>query len=551
MYTVRGFQSSSQPIIHFGYGDVQKIDSLKIVWPDKTYQILRNLNVNQTLVIEPLNNKLYSYKKEQNTQQLLFEKTTNNLGINYVHVEDNYSDYLRQKLIPYQISDRGPAVSVGDLNGDGTDDIFFGGSKFIASKIYVQNDTIFRLKKYIEIQKDSVKEDIASVIADFNDDGNNDLIIGTGGADFFNQMKPLTNTYYVAKDSSFVEQPFPQLFENTSILLSFDYDHDNDLDIFVGNQSITADYGNKPNGYLLQNENGEFKIANNMPFEDLGMITDALITDFNQDGWEDLLVVGEWMSPRFFENNKGTFKEMFPLKDANLNGLWQAVISFDIDSDGDLDYLLGNWGTNTKFKASVDHPMRMYYGDLDKNGATETVLSIFKDDADYPVDGLIELSSQLVSLRKKFSTYKSFAGKPIDEVLGPEMISNARIEEVHTLQSGYLKNDMGTFSFIPFNFELQVSPIMSFLEFDFDNNDKTEVLAAGNYFGVKPYHGRFDSFPGAMISSPDDMQLTNALGLDLTGKSIRHVNIINLKDKAYLLLTFNNDKAQVYTILKQ
>ncbi|MGB3145762.1 MAG: VCBS repeat-containing protein [Maribacter sp.] len=551
MYTVRGFQSSSEPIIHFGYGEVEKIDSLKIVWPDKTYQILKNLNVNQTVIIEPVNNKPYFYKKAYTTNQLLFAKTTNNLGIDYIHVEDNYSDYLRQKLIPYQISDRGPAVSTGDLDGNGTDDIFFGGSKFMASKVYVQKDTIFQLKDYTEIKKDSVKEDIVSIIADFNKDGKNDLIVGTGGADFFNQMKPLTNTYYVAKDSAFMEQSLPQLYENAAVLLTFDYDHDNDLDVFIGNQSISADYGNKPSGYILQNENGTFKIANGMPFETLGMVTDALLTDFNQDGWQDLLIIGEWMSPRFFENTKGTFKEIFPLKDSNLNGLWQTAISYDIDSDGDLDYLLGNWGTNTKFRASKDHPMRMYYGDLDKNGATETVVTIFKDRANYPIDGLPELSSQLVSLRKTFSTYKSFAGKPIEEVLSPELLSNAKIEEVHTLQSGYLNNENGTFSFIPFNFELQVSPIMDFLEFDFDNNGKAEILAAGNYFGVKPYHGRFDSFPGALINSPNDITLGNTIGLDLMDKSIRHMNIIHMNNKAYLLLTFNNEKAQVYTILKQ
>lgn len=550
MYTVRGFQASSEPIIHFGYNAVDKVDSLKIVWPNKQLQIIKNISTNQTITIHPEHTKPFNYKTLQISQKPLFKKIDDNLGIDFVHKEDAYSDYLRQKLIPYQISDRGPAVSVGDLNKDGKDDIFFGGSKYHPSHIYLQQDSTYQLETFSEIKSDSIKEDIASLIGDFNGDGNNDLIVGTGGADFYNQMKPLTNSYYSANEQSFSKKEFPQLFENNSVLLQLDFDHDNDLDVWIGNQSISADYGNKPNSYLLENSNGNFTISKQTIFENLGLITDAIITDFNNDGWEDVMVVGEWMSPRFFQNNQGKFKEVDLLENENINGLWQAVTSFDIDTDGDLDYLLGNWGTNSKFKASEEHPMQMYYGDLDKNGATETVLSIYKNGKNYPIEGLKELSTQLVSLRKKFTSYNSFAGKPIEDVLGKELIANAKIEEVHTLSSGYLRNDNGKFSFIPFNFELQTAPIMDFLEYDFNGDSKTEVLAGGNYLGVKPYHGRFDSFPGALITNENSITLANSIGLDLLGKSIRSIDTIKLNNENYLLLTFNNEAAQVYQILK-
>ena len=549
MYTVRGFQASSEPIIHFGYADLKKVDSLKIIWPDKSFQVLKNITVNQTLYISPNQNQAFDYNSLKKKQKILFKKTSNNLGIDYTHIEDAYSDYLRQKLIPYQMSDRGPAVSVGDLNADGKEDVFFGGSKYIPSHIYVQGDSLFQLQVYPEIQKDSIKEDISSLIADFNGDGKNDLIIGTGGADFFNQMKPLTDSFYVASDSTFNKSAFPEMFENASILLKLDYDHDNDLDVLICNQSISADYGKKPNSYILNNDNGNFSVANN-PFKNLGMVTDAVVTDFNNDGWEDLLFVGEWMSPRFFQNNEGVFEETYPLENKNINGLWQAVTSYDIDGDGDQDYLLGNWGLNTKFTASEKYPMKMFYGDLDKNGDTETIVSTYKDGKDYPIDGLKELSSQLVSLRKKFTNYSSFAGKSMEEILGKEMLPNAEVLETHTLSSGYLQNDNGQFIFVPFNYELQLAPIMSFLEFDFNGDNKTEVLAAGNYFGVKPYHGRFDSFPGALINNANNVTLANEIGLDLTGKSIRSMNIINLNNNKYILLTFNNEAAEVYQILK-
>ncbi|MDO1512470.1 VCBS repeat-containing protein [Maribacter confluentis] len=550
LYTVRGFQASSEPVIHFGFNTVEKIDSIKIVWPNKKYQTLKNIPVNQTLYIQPENTKTVPVKAK-NGASLLFKKSANNLGIDYVHIEDSYSDYLRQKLIPYQISDRGPAVSIGDLNGDGTDDIFFGGAKYVASQIYIQGDTLFQQKQFPKVKNDSIKEDISSLIADFNADGNNDLMIGTGGADFFGQMKPLTNSYYTNNGQTMVEAELPQLYENTAVLLKLDFDHDNDIDVWVGNQSITADYGNKPNSYLLENTNGSFSISNQNVFKNLGLVTDALIADFNNDGWEDIIVIGEWMSPKFFQNNNGIFTEVNVLHNDKINGLWQAITSFDIDADGDLDFLLGNWGTNTKFSATQEHPMRMYYGDLDLNGSTETVISTYKSGKNYPIDGLKELSSQLVFLRKKFTDYSSFAGKSIEEVLGKEAIKNTEILEVHTLNSGFLRNDNGKFSFIPFNFELQTAPIMDFLEYDFDGDTKTEVLAAGNYFGVKPYHGRFDSFPGAMIAQGPAVSLTGDLGLDLKGKSIRNMQTITFKGHTYLLLTFNNEAAQVYQILKQ
>jgi hypothetical protein len=550
MYTVRGFQSSSEPLIHFGYGQLEKVDSIRIIWPNKTSETLKDITTNKTLYLSPSENKNFDYAKLHTKPTLIFKKITDHLGITYNHVEDNYSDYLRQKLIPYQVSDRGPAVSTGDLNGDGKEDIFFGGSKLIPSQIFLQGDSTYYKKDYPEIKNDSVKEDIVSIIKDFNGDGKNDIIIGTGGADFFNQMKPLTNSYYVATDSTFNPYSFPESFENTSVLLSIDYDHDNDLDLIIGNQSISADFGNEPNSYLLQNDKGNFTTVINTPFKNLGMVTDAVVTDFNNDGWEDLLFVGEWMAPRFFLNQEGVFKEIFSLVDDNLNGLWQSVIPYDIDHDGDLDYLLGNWGTNTKFSASKEHPMKMYYGDIDANGATETIVTTHKEGNDYPLDGLKELSSQLVLLRKKYTSYKSFAGQPIDQILDKETLSKTTLKSVHVLESGYLKNENGKFSFIPFNFALQTAPIMAFLEYDFNSDGKSEVLVAGNYFGVKPYHGRFDSFPGAFIRSEKDIELATVLGLNLMGKSIRDLHVINLNNTPYLLTTFNNEAVEVYKIGK-
>lgn len=547
LYTVRGFQASSEPIIHFGYGKAEKVDSIKIVWPNRTYQVLKNVAVNQTLIISPENTKPFDYKSLQPKRKILFKKVKNNLGIDFKHVEDSYIDFNRQKLIPYQVSDRGPATAIGDIDNDGKKDIFFGGSKFKTSKIYLQKDSIYMERKIAVIANDSIKEDVSATIADLNGDGKNDLFLGSGGADFYNKMKPLLDSYYIQTDSTFVAAKLPDYFENASVIKANDFDNDGDLDLFVASNAVSNDFGKIPNSYMLINNKGNFSLAKNESLQKAGMITDAIWDDFDNDGVKDLIVVGEWMQPKFFKNKNGKLIEV-NLLDQKLNGLWRSIIPFDIDHDGDIDYLLGNWGINTKFKATTKYPMKMYYADFDLNGNTETIITIEKNGNYYPLLGLDDLSGQLVNLRKKFNTYKSYAGKTIEEVLDKKSLENAKLLEVNELQSGYLENKKGHFSFVPFQSELQVSPITCFLKYDFDNDGIEEILAAGNYFGVIPFHGRFDSFSGALIKSKNEIISGHQTGLNFAQKAITHLNIITLNTKSYLLATINNDKAQVYEL---
>jgi len=550
LYPVRGFQSSSEPIIHFGYGKTAKIDSLKIVWPDGQFQNVKNVNTNQTIIISPENTMPFDYGSLQPLKLRIFREVVDNLGINFTHKEDNYVDFNRQKLIPYQISDRGPATAIGDINNDGKTDIFFGGSKFIPSRIFFQTDSLYVEKGIPEIQRDSIKEDVTAVIADFTGNGKTDLILGSGGADFYNKMVPLLDSYYVKNDTVFEQALLPEYFENASVIKANDFDSDGDLDIFVGNQAISNDFGKIPNSYLLKNNNGQFTIEKNKDLQNAGMITDAIWEDFDGDGIQDLIVVGEWMSPKFFANINGVLVEKKNL-DRELNGLWQSVTAFDIDMDGDKDYLLGNWGVNNKFRASEDLPLKMFYSDFDGNGSTETIVAIPKNGKYFPLEGLDGIAGQLVELRKKFTNYSDFAGKTIEQILDKKTLDNSIVLEVSELRSGYLENNNGKFTFVAFENELQLAPIMDFLAYDFDQDGSEEVIAAGNYFGVKPYHGRFGSFSGAMIKSKNDVILGYKMGLDLSQKSTRHLDIIKLNNQPYLLVTFNNEKARVYEVIKQ
>jgi len=550
LYTVRGFQSSSEPIIHFGYGNVEKIDSIKIIWPNRTFEVLKNVTANQTLTLAPGQTKPFNFNSLHPKLNILFEKVEGNLGVNFKHEEDSYMDFNRQKLIPYQLSDRGPATAIGDLNNDGQEDIFFGGSKHKPSKLFIKTDSTYLEKNMASINNDSVKEDVTAIIADLNNDKKNDLFIGTGGADFSKKNKPLLDNYYIQKDMVFEAEQLPDYFENASVIKANDIDNDGDLDLFVASNIVSNDFGKIPNSYILINDGGHFSLKEDKKLQNAGMINDAVWDDFDNDGVDDLIVVGEWMQPRFFKNVNGNFEEVSVLH-KKLNGLWQSIIPFDIDHDGDNDYLLGNWGINTKFKASEKYPMKMYYSDFDQNGSTETIVAIEKNGRYFTLLGLDELSEQLVSIRKKFTRYKDFAGKTIDEIFEKNILDKANILEVNILHSGYLKNENGRFTFVPFASNLQVSPITAFLNYDFDNDGKSEILVGGNYFGVQPYHGRFDSFSGALIKSKNDVIPGYQIGLDFTQKSVRHLHIISLNDKSYLLVTMNNDMAQVYEIKKQ
>ena len=475
----------------------------------------------------------------------VFKKTDSNLGINFTHQENDYIDFLAQKMIPYQRSDRGPATAIGDLNGDGKEDIFFGGSKDIKASIFIQTANGFSKKSYADIEKDSIYEDASAVIGDFNNDKINDLFVVSGSGE---NASNLQDRLYVSMNNQLGKTTLMELTQNASVIKMFDYDKDGDLDVFIGNNSINNRFGSMPDCYLLNNNNGVFSKVENKTFSKIGMVTDAIFTDFNKDGNIDIIVIGEWMKPTFFANKNGKFTNVTAtVLPEKCNGLWQAIIPFDIDNDGDLDYMVGNWGLNSKFKASEAFPMKMYYDDFDANGSFETIVAIEKNGSYYSILGLDELAEQFSGMiKKKFKSYKSFAGKKVEEVFSPQMLSKAKLFEVENLKSGYLKNQNGKFTFVPFSNDLQVAPINSFVKSNFDSNKKESVFAAGNYFGVSPYHSRFDGFSGALIKNQREIVLGNKIGIDLSMKAVRHLDIFTFKGKKYLLVTVNNNKAEVY-----
>ncbi|WP_037315049.1 VCBS repeat-containing protein [Salegentibacter sp. Hel_I_6] len=550
LYNSKGFQSSSEPIIHFGFPKEENLDSLLIIWPDNTFQQQKNVPLNQHLKItKDQNSDSIDYKKLYPTPKPWFEKIDSLPGINFNHKENRYSDFDRQKLIPYQISDRGPAVAVGDINGNGLDDIYFGNSKFEPAEIYFQQKNKFE-KQYFELlNTDEKTENTSAFIADLNQDNKNEVFVTSGGGEFYGKADALLDKLYAFENGELEAKELPEYFENTAVAKFGDLDGDGDLDIFVGGAAVSNDFGKLPSSYLLINENGKFKIQQNSDLEELGMVTDAIWTDFDEDGRDDLIVIGEWMSPQFFRNNGRTLENISAkVLDQKLNGLWQTIIPFDINNDGKMDYLLGNWGLNTKFPASQEFPLQMYYSDFDENGSTETIIAYAKNKKYYPTNGLDELVSQLSYLRKKFPEYKDFAGKTILQIIEKEKLEKAKLLKVHTMASGYLLNQDGKFIFKPFKNALQVAPILAFLKADFNKDDQDEVLVAGNYFGVTPYHGRFNALAGNIVTQNAKILEGVEIGLNLTHKSVRSLNIVTFNEIDYLMVSLNDGKPEFYKL---
>ncbi len=546
LFAQRGFQSSSEPFIHFGLDTIGTIDSLKIIWPSKKYQTLHSVKTNQTLTaIESKDDSVFDYNSLKPINHTIFHKEEDNLGINFKHEENKYVDSNRNKLIPYQISDRGPTMAIGDINNDNKDDIFLGSSRNKKSEIFIQNMSGFEKLETPFLAEDNSSETTSAIINDFNTDGKQDLFIAYGGGELSRKSKALQNKIYYSSDTTFISKSIPENLFDTNIIKEFDFDNDNDLDVFVGNSTSITNFGDIQESYILVNNGQNFT---KQSLGKLGMIRDAIWTDFNNDNQIDIIVVGEWMHPTFLKNVNSSFEDVTNeyLTDS-LNGLWRAIIPFDIDKDGDLDYLLGNWGTNTKFNATSSSPMLMYYSDFDSNKRLETIVAIEKNGKYYTINSLDELSSQMPELiRKKFTTYKDFAGKTIEEVIGKELLDRSKVLKVHTLASGILKNNDNAFTFQAFDNNLQVSPINSFTTITL--NKEPAIVCAGNYFGVTPYHGKFDSFTGALIKDENNVISGHKIGLDFFNKVVTDLTTINFNNKEYLIAIINNGKLQVYEI---
>jgi len=556
LQSTRGFQSSVEPILYFGFDTTKKVDSLRIIWPNNTTQILTNVKTNQNLVLSPnQSDKRINYRLLFKKPKPWFKAIIDSNFTTIKHVENRFSEFSMSPLFPYKLSTQGPAFDIMDGIKPQSKLIFVGSATHHKSQFYVLDNLGIHKKETTVFDKDINAEDVDALFFDADNDGDKDLFVVTGGDEFSNKSTVLKDRLYLNDDQNYFVKSdtlLPDYFENGSFVRANDVDKDGDLDLFVGSRAVANAFGKAPKSYLLLNDgHGKFSIAKSSLSQNIGMLTDAVFTDFNDDDYDDLIVVGEWMTPKFFENEKGKFIEVTKLiSNKNISGLWQAIQPFDIDGDGDTDYLLANWGLNTKFKASKKFPLKMYVGNILKNGNWLTLVSFAKNGNYYSINTKDELEHALGNkIDKKFKSYKDFAGKTFDEIIDKNWQNNAKLKTVATLASGYLENDNGKFVFKPFDEQLQLAPITCFLKKDFNRDKKNEVLVAGNIFGVPPYQGKLDGNLGCLLQK--EGKITNGLdlGLNFGNVQIKKIKMATIGTQNYLIAIVNNNNSQLYKII--
>jgi hypothetical protein len=559
---VRGFMSSTETMLHYGLADKNTVDSIIIIWPNNTFQKLQNVKADKELTViytsdadtvfnqfNFINNILH------NSNQNIFTNITAHSGIDFKHKENvGFNDFNHQWFIPHQISTQGPKVAVGDVDDDGLEDFYVCGARLQRGEIYLQqsNGTFKPSQDTAALDNDKNCEDADAVFFDADGDKDLDLYVVSGGNEYFGNSPELNDRLYinVGKGSFTKSTTLPAMFENKSVVRLADFDKDGDPDIFVGGRANAQSYGIIPTSYLLQNDGkGNFTIVTKQVLpqvEHIGMVTDASWTDIDEDGWQDLIVTGEWMSPALLKNNHGKFtQQKMTNEDDNLKGWWNAIQSVDVNGDGYNDFLLGNYGLNSKLTASSSFPLKMYCTDISGNGNMDQILAVSKNGKYYPFLNKEDLEKQLPYLKKEFLSYSKMAGKAVDEIFGAGL-QNAKVFEASTMASMILINDgKGHFTSSLLPPSLQWSPLFSFASFDYNHDDKPDLLAGGNFYGTQPFEGRYDAMSLALCTGDGKGNFTPVFPLERTIRNIngevRDIKTIKLaNNKTGLLVAINN-----------
>jgi len=546
-FVSRGFQSSVPYGIHLGLGSLKKVDSLIVSWPNGAVSTLTDLKTNQKYVLnQPTGNITPSLPFVESTSAYgLFSKTKP--LFNFQHEENRYIDFDNERLLSHMSSNEGPAMAVKDINNDGQPDFFVGGAKNQSGTLfisgidgYIENNTPFL--------NDVNAEDTNAQFFDGDGDGDFDLYVCHGGKAFSPYSIALNDTYYINTGSTFIKSPqslnFGKTFSSSVVTVS-DYDKDGDNDLFVGERYKTNLYGQPASGYLLKNNgSGNFTVQENPLFNDLGMITDAQWSDINGDGWDDLVVVGEWMPVKVFINSNGILKDhSTSLGLSKSSGLWKTMTLADLDADGDADIIAGNIGRNTFY----EEKMTMFIADFDGNGFKEQLICKQRNDKYYPIADKDELVSQIPYLKKKFLYYKDYARADMTMIFSKEQIQNAYSATLDLTESTLFLNENGKFIAKKLPDEIQYAPVYAINVKDLDEDGFQDILFGGNQYLVKPQFGRYDASKGWAIFGPYSFQepKNKVIPLYISGQ-IRQLELIENNGKKVLVVAKNNDQTDFY-----
>jgi hypothetical protein len=516
----RGYLSTIQNIAHFGLGKITSIDSVVIKWQNGKKEVLTNVKTDQVLKVDINNAKTgYSFNQPLVNTQSLFTEVTKAVGINYKHNDVDFADFNVQKLLPHKLSEYSPAIAVGDVDGNGFDDMVVGGtSKYPAQLLLQQANGKFIQRNLLPAATNLTDKykDEGLLLFDADGDGDLDLYAASGGYEDEPDAKSYQDRIYTNDGKgNFTLQAnaLPANFTSKLCVKAVDYNKDGSLDLFVSGRVNPWNYPKPVSSFILRNDskNGVIKFTDVTQtvakgLSNLGLVCDASFTDYDNDGWPDLVITGEWMPVTFFKNDHGIFKNVTANTGiANKLGWWNTIAGGDFDHDGDIDYIVGNTGLNTFYKATDQYPVYITAKDFDDNDSYDAIPSLFLKDRDgvmkeFPAHTRDDMVKQIISMRIKFQNYKSYAVATMDSVITPAMRKGAVRLKANELQSCYLRNDgHGKFTLIPLPIEAQISQLAGIIVDDFDGDGNLDVALNGNDYGTEVSTGRYDAFNGLVL----------------------------------------------------
>ncbi len=553
----RGFQSSVDPVLLFGTGKEKHIDSIVVRWPDQKKTLLLNPPMDTLLVLQQSKAVAASWVYPQ--PKKIFEDISAAVLIgNAHHHENDFVDFDVERLIPKMVSTESPCLIIGDVNGDGLQDVLMTGAAGDTCKLFIQRkDGRYENKPQPIFIADKFYETTGAAFFDADGDGDLDLVAVSGGNEAKQGSPSLYTRLYLNNgkgDFSSAPKGWPAISLNASCVAVNDYDGDGKPDIFIGARTIPGSYGIPPSSILLHNDGGgKFTdvTANIAPeLQKLGMVTAAAWADMNGSGNKQLVIVGDWMPVTFFSYEKGKLSKRSEIPHSS--GWWNCLRIADMDGDGRPDIIAGNMGLNSNIKADEQHPARLYAGDFDKNGQSECIPVYYKNDGKaYPYYLKDEMESQLPGLKKKFLRYETYAGKPIEEILSTEQQRMGVVLKVETAETSVFYNKgNGNYMRQPLPVQAQFSPVYGIAVTDLDGDGKPDLFMAGNFFGLKPQTGRFDAGYGTTLINKGEKSFSYLLprqsGLFVTGE-VRSVQVVkNALGMDDIFVGVNNDLLRVY-----
>ncbi|HEV9036696.1 MAG TPA: VCBS repeat-containing protein [Puia sp.] len=519
----RGYLSTIENAAHFGLGPVRTVDTMLIRWPDGKAQTLYNVACDQVVKTDWRKARdRYVPPGPRVAPAAVFRDITDSAGIHYRQKEKDYIDFNVQKLLPHKFSQYGPGIAVGDVDGNGLDDLVVGGSANYSAEVFLQqSDGRFVASPLL---KDSaaalakLSDDEGILLFDADGDGDMDLYIAAGGYEHGENSEAYTDRLYINDGHGHFALAPADALPSHNVTSKFcvraaDYDHDGRPDLFVSGRVDPGHYPQPVTSFIYHNETVDGRVrfvdvtAKVAPgLEKIGMVCDGIWTDIDNDGWPDLVLAGEWMPLTVFKNERGIFRNVTGgTGESGVTGWWNSIVAGDFDNDGDIDYVVGNLGLNSYYKADAEHPVRVYGKDFDNNGVYDMLTSLYLPDQkgrlrEFPAIGRDDLLRQMNSMRHRFPSYRDYAVATMDKVLTPEDRNGATILTANQMRSCLFRNDGGgKFTMIPLPVEAQFSVINGMVAGDFDGDGNLDIVMSGNDYGTEVSTGRYDAMNGLLL----------------------------------------------------